>query len=423
MPGNVLSVLARISPANRRRDQGPNYPSTQIPKASPVWVFGYFGVWVFLSLLRPAQSVFATETNSSSVAPKFLGAQSCSTSGCHGGAGELSKQVTVWQQYDFHYQRPVATLTTARSERLANILKIADPTQDARCTACHAPFQTVPAARLGKEAKISEGVSCESCHGPAENWLLSHTRKDYSHADRVHARMRDLKNPYVRANTCVACHQNVDSDLVRAGHPELIFELDGQAVTQPKHWRKELGKPGPQLWLVGQLVALREMSWQLATEKHPHSETTNRWAALLWLLRQAQWANGDEFKFALESLAIEEAGFAAAQRWADQLARAAAESEWTEVRTRQTLAGLAGTASDFEAGKAPQLLQARRAERLVLALDRLTQALPATKNQAVSEALNRLFAGAQSLPDFDPNQFAKDLKEFHTRVASALESK
>lgn len=374
-------------------------------------------------MLSSAPFVLASETNAITAAPKFLGAQSCSTSGCHGGAGELSKQFTIWAQYDFHHQRPVATLTTARSERLASVLKIANPTKDARCTACHAPFQTVPAALLDKGVRITEGVSCESCHGPAENWLLSHTRKDYTHADRVHTGMRDLKNPYVRANTCVACHQNVNSDLLRAGHPELIFELDGQAVTQPKHWRKELDKPGPQLWFVGQAVALREMSWQLATEKNPHSEATNRWAGLLWLLWQAQWANGNEFKFALKSWAVEEADFAAARRWADQLARTAAEWEWTEVRTRLTLATLARTAVDFEAGEVPQALQARRAERLVLALDRLTQALPATKKPAVSEALNRLFAGAQSLPDFDPNQFANDLKEFHARVASALESK
>lgn len=366
---------------------------------------------------------FSAETGSSGNAPRFLGSQSCATSGCHGGAGELSKQVTVWRQYDVHFQRPVATLTTARSERLAQVLKIADPTKDARCTACHAPLQTVPAERLSPDVKIMAGVSCENCHGPAENWLLSHTRKDYTHEDRVHAGMRDLKNPYVRANTCVACHQNVDSELLRAGHPELIFELDGQCVTQPKHWRKEIDEPGPQLWFVGQAVALREMSWQLANEKNPHAEATNRWAGLLWLLRQAQWATGDEFKFALESLSVEEAGFTTIQGWADRLARTVVGSEWTEVRTRLTLAGLASAATDFEVGKAPQPLQARRAERLVLALDRLTQALPATKNQAVSDALNRLFAGVQSLPDFDPAQFAKDLKEFHARVASALETK
>src|SRR6185437_13041129 len=106
----------------------------------------------------------------------------------------------------------------------------------------------------------------ESCHGRAENWIRSHTRTDFTHMDRVHAGMRDLQNIYVRANSCVACHQNVDADLLQAGHPELIFELDGQLVSQPRHWREKSGWSGPQTWLVGQAVALREMSWYVARQ-------------------------------------------------------------------------------------------------------------------------------------------------------------
>src|SRR4051812_45701272 len=215
-----------------------------------------FGFCAFLHLLAP--NLLADETNSIT-APKFLGSQSCSASSCHGGAGEKSNQYTIWSTHDFHHARPYATLETARSERLAEVLKIGNPTQSSRCTVCHTPFQTVPAERLGHDAKIAEGISCETCHGPAENWIRSHTRPDYKHANRVAAGMRDLKNLYVRANTCVACHQNIDPEIRAAGHPELIFEMDGQSATMPRHWSKSNDKPGPQIWLVGQLVALREM--------------------------------------------------------------------------------------------------------------------------------------------------------------------
>src|SRR5665213_4200704 len=75
--------------------------------------------------------------------------------------------------------------------------------------------------------------------------------------------MRDLQNLYVRANVCGAGHQNVDADILKAGHPELMFELDGQSVAEPKHWSAEKNGNGAQAWLVGQAVALREMSWQL----------------------------------------------------------------------------------------------------------------------------------------------------------------
>ena len=226
--------------------------------------------------------VLAAQTNSPSDQPKFLGSQSCSASSCHGGAGEKSKQYTIWSTHDFHHARPYATLETARSERLAEVLKIGNPAQSARCTVCHAPFATVSAERLGHDVSVTEGISCETCHGPSENWIRSHTRPDYTHADRVAAGMRDLDNLYVRANTCVACHQNIDPEIRAAGHPELIFEMDGQAVTMPRHWREK--NPGSQLWFVGQAVAAREMSWQLAGQKPSNRELVERWAGLIWVL-------------------------------------------------------------------------------------------------------------------------------------------
>lgn len=381
-------------------------------------------VWLLLSIpILSGPLVLAGETNLPLASSKFLGAQSCSTSGCHGGAGELNRQFTLWTQYDFHHQRPVATLTTARSERLANILKIADPTKDARCTACHAPFQTVPAALLDPMVKITEGVSCESCHGPAEKWLLSHTRKDYSHADRVHSGMRELKNPYVRANTCVACHQNVDNDLLRAGHPELIFELDGQAVTQPRHWRKELERPGPQLWAVGQAVALREILWHPAQEQVPHSALLDRTIGLLWVVDKVRAAIEGKPARSFEHIESQVFVVEATKQLGDSQAREITDLVWTPEMTRKTLKEFMNSSAEFTDEQISRKVRARMAERLVLALDRLTQALPETKTDAINESLNRLFTGAQSLPDFDPNQFAKDLKEFHARVASALESK
>ena len=99
--------------------------------------------------------------------------------------------------------------------------------------------------------------------------------------------MRDLKNLYVRANSCVACHQNVSSNLLAAGHPELIFELDGQGVSQPKHWTEAADWNGAQAWLVGQAVALREMSWQLS--KTPNDQKLReKWSGLFWLLIKVQ---------------------------------------------------------------------------------------------------------------------------------------
>ncbi|MBC8003813.1 MAG: hypothetical protein H7X97_14620 [Opitutaceae bacterium] len=348
-------------------------------------------------------------------ADRFLGADTCSTSGCHGGGGENRQQFTIWSRQDPH-AKSFATLTTARSARMAEALKIADATLSPRCTTCHAPFHEVPAARFVTQIKATAGVSCETCHGPAESWLRTHTRPDLTHADKVSAGVRDLKNLYIRANSCVACHQNVEADLLRAGHPELIFELDGQAVSEPKHWRETGDFRGPQAWWTGQAVALREVSWQL-TEKAGDDKAPARWAGLLWLLQQT--AGPDSSSPSLAGLSSEPLAenFEQARQKADALAKKSAESPWTSARVQQALLKLSGTREQFTDAKTPAIIHARRAERLVLGLDRLVAALPDKPTaQALQPSLNRLFKLAQSLPEFQPATFAAALGEFETKL-------
>ena len=363
----------------------------------------------------------ASAAHGGETSAKFLVANSCANSSCHGGGGQNQNQFLVWSLKDFHSQRPAATLTTARAKQIADALQIKDATADARCTTCHAPLHEVPENRRGEDFKASEGVSCESCHGAAENWLRSHTRTDYTRADRTAVGMRDLQNLYVRANTCVACHQNVDADILKAGHPELIFELDGQSVAEPKHWSAEKNGNGAQAWLVGQAVALREMSWQLAQEKSPMESEIYRWAGSVWAAKVAArgisgLVNNRALPIAPKE-AVQAAGVIRGEL--DRSAQSYAAMSWTDDITRKMLQAAANTSAAFRDTAISQNLQARRAERLVLALDRLVAALPELKNNApVQSSLNQLFKLAQSIPDFDPKQFADALEKFSAALAA-----
>ncbi|HEY4984617.1 MAG TPA: hypothetical protein VIJ24_06095, partial [Verrucomicrobiae bacterium] len=79
---------------------------------------------------------------------------------------------------------------------------------------------------------------------------------------------------------------------------------------------------------------------------------------------------------------------------------------------------LATSSDAFRDSSISQPLQARRAERLVLALDRLVTALPELKkNEPVQSALNQLFKLAQSIPDFDSTKFAAALAGFSRTLA------
>ncbi|HZI31130.1 MAG TPA: multiheme c-type cytochrome, partial [Candidatus Binatia bacterium] len=346
---------------------------------------------------------------------KFLGANSCASSSCHGGGGANQNQYLVWSLKDFHAQRPAAMLTTARSRQIADALEIKDPTADTRCTSCHAPLNSVPENLRGEDFKAGEGVSCESCHGPAEHWLRPHTRTDYTRADRTAAGMRDLQNLYVCANTCVACHQVVAEPLIKAGHPELMFELDGQSVAEPKHWSTEKNGNSAQAWFVGQAVALREISWELAREKSPDENEINRWSGLVWLMVRAGKIDPSLPTPPDITFRPNPENFELVQKWSDSLALAASNLTWTDKLSQAALTALANTSTDFNEA-VPQPVQARRASRLVLALDRL---LAAQNNHQADVQLNRLFQLAQSLPDFDPAEFAIALKKCSAAISGS----
>jgi hypothetical protein len=227
--------------------------------------------------------------------------------------------------------------------------------------------------------------------------------------------MRDLKNLYVRANTCVACHQNIDPEIRAAGHPELIFEMDGQSVTMPRHWRET--NSSAQIWFVGQAVAAREMSWELSNQASPDRELSERRSALVWILSYQQ-----NSPMNLSSPSRED--FKQTQASYDRFAQQFADADKFPVDPAKTVGWLANAGDTFTDKNISTSLLARRAERLVLALDRLVPELPgAATNPAVNQSLSKLFADAQSLPDFDPKLFAEDLKTFHSSVAGFLEPK
>jgi Cytochrome c554 and c-prime len=348
----------------------------------------------------------------------FVGAAGCESSSCHGGAGEKHNEYLTWLQKDFH-TRSYAILTNARSGRIADTLGLLAAQESGRCTVCHAPFRSVAPARLAPTAHADEGVSCENCHSAAEPWLRGHTRKDWTYAMRITAGMRDLRSFYVRANTCVACHQNLDSDIAKAGHPELTFELDGQSVAEPKHWRDDDPQSGLRAWLVGQAVALREMSWALSKNETPDPAEINKWKGLAWLLTKATAQQTNLPTVYQFGGATSPDLFVGVQGQADLVARRAAVLQFKDGFALQLLRALAATDSEFVDSKeiSPDLLF-QRAQRLVLALDRLSAAVngepPGT---AKNPALTQLFEDIRSRADFQAQRFAEQLRNFQTTIS------
>jgi hypothetical protein len=348
----------------------------------------------------------------------FVGASGCSSSSCHGGAGPKRSQFITWSRQDFH-SRACVVLTNARSARMAESLGFSSAQASARCTVCHSPFQTLPAARLRPSAHPDEGVSCESCHGAAESWLRAHTRPDWNYATRVAAGMHDLRNLYGRANACVACHQNIEPELLRVGHPQLLFELDSQSVAEPKHWRDEDRWVGPRSWLTGQALALREISWALA--QHPNDEAEKlRWSALGWLLAKVVGVQTTDPGAAAPALPTTTSDFAEMQRTADELARHAPQWSFGDLLIMKLLRVLAASDAEFiPHDDASAALLLARAERLVPALERLTAGLDSSAGiqSTFEKELELLREDIRQREQFDGRRFAAHLQALSQTLA------
>jgi len=238
---------------------------------------------LFAAILISLAAVGSPATDSNEPV-KYIGPGSCAATSCHGsvkpvaGSRVLQNEYSTWILQDKH-SRAYQALTGEVGERMARILKLGGKAEESpKCLGCHALY-TAPEQR-GRPFEISEGVSCESCHGPASAWLGSHTTRDWPHEKSVALGMRDTRSVIHRAALCLECHLGtkekfVDHEMIAAGHPDLYFELDSFSAVMPRHWKvpreSAPGKPvedpawtGVRDWATGQAVQLRASMDRLA---------------------------------------------------------------------------------------------------------------------------------------------------------------
>jgi hypothetical protein len=330
---------------------------------------------------------------------KYEGAVTCQSSLCHGGSSPIRGEFVnwIWAQQDEH-SHAYMTLVQSRSARMGDSLGIKNPASDNRCTACHAPLALVAREDRAPTAHVEEGVSCESCHAPAGAWLRSHTRPDYTYEQRVASGMADLKSLYVRANDCVACHQNIDSALLGAGHPILFFELDRQTQAEPPHWKDPEPWSGLRAWLVGQCVAFREVSWKLASGAgDPNARA--QWNSLHWLLETLHSSLG--LSWTTAPLPRDPGDYQGWVAIADDLARQAQKKPWSREQARTGLTQLASASRLFSAAVDDSSeADFYRLKRIAFAVDSLQGALNDPNLKPIADELVYLsLQPANFIPD------------------------
>ena len=219
--------------------------------------------------------------------PTFEGVASCAGSTCHGraeGNGAVVRQdeIATWQEPSSSsgaHSRAYAVLAGRRGQQIAASLGLGSATSAPACLGCHST--NAPAGQRGAKFTPSDGVGCESCHGPSGGaWLAEHYALPATHASNVAAGLTPLDNPKARANVCLDCHygsskpgQFVTHAMMAAGHPRVSFELDLFSALQQHHnidadYTARKGTPNAiRFWAVGQAEAVRRATSLFAQPK------------------------------------------------------------------------------------------------------------------------------------------------------------
>ncbi len=171
------------------------------------------------SLLVPTQAAVA--------APEIVGAPSCKS--CH--KAKTGDQWTIWTESA--HARAFDILASEASAKIAADKGLGDPQKEPACLKCHTTRvflgDGVLVSEKGKYAD-SEGVGCESCHGPGSDYKPGNIMKD-----PVAARAAGLESDR-SAKACGRCH-NAESPTFKGFDfdqrwAEIAHPIPGKAETK-----------------------------------------------------------------------------------------------------------------------------------------------------------------------------------------------
>lgn len=216
--------------------------------------------------------------------PQYIGAQECAE--CHESSHDVWKETKHFSSFkDAHKERSARDIAKAVGGRNMKKTEI--------CATCH--YTVV-------EAKLDSGPSCESCHGPASEWVKIHNdyggegvkKEQETEEHRAQRIARSIEAGMIRpenllgvAQNCNSCHgfgtdalsADTITAMVDAGHPLTAdFELVRYANGSVRHRfyppdvtvNKEMTEAEQaEMFVVGQIVALMTATSSIDKSDHP----------------------------------------------------------------------------------------------------------------------------------------------------------
>ncbi len=168
-------------------------------------------------LAAGALMMLATASQAEKKAHKYSGPNACAE--CH------KKETEIWKK-THHFKTFRNMPRNKEARRIANKLGIKRIKSDSLCLGCHFTQEIVR-----KKARVTSGISCESCHGAGKGWEKIHSEfsgkknKEQESKSEAAARWkqseaRGMIRPnafYKLAKNCYGCHVVPNEKLVNIG--------------------------------------------------------------------------------------------------------------------------------------------------------------------------------------------------------------
>jgi hypothetical protein len=151
------------------------------------------------------------------VIPKheYIGVAKCARL-CH-RSSKQGKQLDIWE--DSKHAHAYETLKSDEAKAVGKTVGVDEPHKSPKCLKCHATGWNVPDKYLGSRFDVEDGVQCETCHGPGDDYKGKSTMKDKEKAIANGLIIGDKE-------TCLTCH----NDESPSWDPERFTTKDGKKV-------------------------------------------------------------------------------------------------------------------------------------------------------------------------------------------------
>lgn len=147
-------------------------------------------------------AIFSIELLSGKSGFTYIGAEKCGK--CHGDDA-LGNQYKIWLSSS--HSRAFVNLAKPRGMAVAKKAGVEDPQKSIKCLRCHTTGR-------GRKGYLTEGVGCESCHGPGSVYHKPSIHVDLNYRENGYRRALKYGMYHIRGDDrlkfreklCLSCH-------------------------------------------------------------------------------------------------------------------------------------------------------------------------------------------------------------------------